>query len=123
MVGNYKFRRMGLNGKNSNFLLLSPKLQWLQYSINHRILVTNTFLHKIKILENFHCNFYTTEVENLEHNFGNVNVCIMKFRKSVTGSCFMTVHHLRNRTCLFEMLKTSLQRYICNAPRYLTIYL
>lgn len=38
----------------------NTKLQWLQYRINHHILVTNHFLSKVKIIDNPDCTFYHT---------------------------------------------------------------
>ena len=45
----------------------NSKLQWLQYRINHRILVTNKLLYKMNIKESERCFFCKCEVETIEH--------------------------------------------------------
>ena len=47
----------------------NTKLQWLQYRINHRILATNKFLFRIKILDDPNCCFCGLENESIEHLF------------------------------------------------------
>lgn len=47
----------------------NSKLQWLQYRINHNILVTNQILNKIKIIDNSKCTFCEQEEETLVHIF------------------------------------------------------
>ena len=64
----------------------------------------------ISSLKTFIVTFTAQKSKTLNNTFGNVNVCIMKFRKSVTGSCFMTVHDLRNRTCFFGNVKKKLTK-------------
>lgn len=43
------------------------KLQWFQYRINHKILATNQYLTKIKILNNSACTFCGKDDETIEH--------------------------------------------------------
>ena len=45
------------------------KLQWLQFRINHHILVTNKFLLKIGKTEGQLCTFCHTEIEYIYHLF------------------------------------------------------
>ena len=45
---------------------ISSNLQWFQTRINHRILATRRFLHKIKIKDNSHC-LYCKQEETLTH--------------------------------------------------------
>ena len=42
-------------------------LQWFQSRINHNILATNKYLHKIKLINNPTCSFCTKEPETVEH--------------------------------------------------------
>ena len=52
------------------------KLQWLQYRISHRILTTNKFLAKIKLVNSSLCTFCNFEDETIEHLFWNcVKTC------------------------------------------------
>jgi hypothetical protein len=44
----------------------NTKLQWLQYSINQRILGTNKFLYKIKIKDNAFCTFCQEDEETID---------------------------------------------------------
>ena len=39
--------------------LKDPTLSWFQYQILHRIMPTNTFLHKIKLIDSNICNLFT----------------------------------------------------------------
>ena len=41
-------------------------LQWFQSCINHNKLVTNKYLHKIKLINNPTCSFYAKESETVE---------------------------------------------------------
>ena len=52
----------------------NTKLQWLQYRINHHILVTNHFLSKVKIIDNPDCTFCHTESETVLHLMWNCNL-------------------------------------------------
>ena len=52
----------------------NTKLQWLQYRINHRILATNSFLFKIKVVENPYCTFCHEELETIEHLLWNCEI-------------------------------------------------
>ena len=45
----------------------NSKLQWLQYRINHKILVTNKLLFKLGIKDNNLCFFCEREIETVEH--------------------------------------------------------
>lgn len=45
------------------------KLRWFQTSINHRILVTNKFLHQIHIIDNSNCTFCGNCEETISHLF------------------------------------------------------
>lgn len=47
----------------------NTKLQWFQFRINHRILATNSFLHKIKKVDSYNCSFCEKEIETIEHIF------------------------------------------------------
>ena len=47
----------------------NPKLHWLQFRVNHRIIATNNFLTKIGKINNPICYFCETERETLEHLF------------------------------------------------------
>jgi hypothetical protein len=51
----------------------NTKLQWLQYRINHHILVTNHFLSKAEIIDNPDCTFCHTESETVQHLMWNCN--------------------------------------------------
>ena len=42
-------------------------LQWFQYRINHNILATNSYLHKIKVLSNSSCTFCKAYPETITH--------------------------------------------------------
>ena len=44
-----------------------PKLQWLQYRINHYILTTNKYLHKIGLTESSQCSFCHSQPETILH--------------------------------------------------------
>ena len=48
-----------------------PKLQWLHFRINHRILGTNYLLVKMRINNSELCSFCNTEQETLVHLFWN----------------------------------------------------
>lgn len=48
---------------------LDSKLRWLQYRITHKILPTNSWLCKIKVLESNLCNLCNQEEETLDHLF------------------------------------------------------
>ena len=52
----------------------NTKLQWLQYRINHRILATNSFLFKIKVVENPYCTFCQEELKTFEHLLWNCEI-------------------------------------------------
>ncbi|MCU7801313.1 MAG: hypothetical protein KZQ70_14570, partial [gamma proteobacterium symbiont of Lucinoma myriamae] len=43
------------------------KLQWFQVQIDHKILVTNSFLNKIKLIDSASCTFCKTEIETIQH--------------------------------------------------------
>ena len=45
----------------------NTSLQWFQTCINHNILPTNKFLHKIKIIDNLLCSFCSKEFEIIRH--------------------------------------------------------
>lgn len=45
----------------------NTKLQWLQFRVNHNILVTNHILGKIKILDSQTCSFCHNQDETIEH--------------------------------------------------------
>lgn len=53
---------------------VNTKLQWLQYRINHRILATNKFLCKIKLIDNPLCTFCKLEDETVEHILWNCEI-------------------------------------------------
>ena len=42
-------------------------LQWFQLRINHHILATNKYLHKIKYIDNPTCTFCAEQVETIHH--------------------------------------------------------
>jgi len=48
---------------------IDTKLRWFQFRITNRILSTNTFLHKIGIIENNLCSFCNAQPETLQHLF------------------------------------------------------
>ena len=48
-------------------LTKNTKLQWFQFRINHKILATNSFLHKIRIKDSDKCSFCNIETETIEH--------------------------------------------------------
>ena len=52
----------------------NTKLQWLQFRINHNILVTNHILYKVKIVNNKNCSFCNNETETIEHIFWGCNI-------------------------------------------------
>jgi hypothetical protein len=54
-------------------VIKNTKLQWLQYRINHHILVTNHFLSKVKIIDNPDCTFCHTESETVQYLMWNCN--------------------------------------------------
>ena len=54
--------------KNLNYIK-EVKLRDFQYKINNRILVTNTFLYKIKKKENNLCSYCNQEAESIMHLF------------------------------------------------------
>ena len=45
------------------------KLLWLQFRVNHHIVVTNKFLFKIGKTESQLCTFCQTEIESIYHLF------------------------------------------------------
>ena len=45
----------------------NSKLQWFQYKINHFVLTTNSFLSKIKLIQNPTCTFCKLESETIVH--------------------------------------------------------
>ena len=47
------------------------KLQWLQFRVNHHIVVTNKFLFKIGKTESQLCAFCQTEIASIYHLFWN----------------------------------------------------
>ena len=50
------------------FLVTNDKtLQWFQLRINHHILATNKYLHKIKYIDNPTCTFCAEQVETIHH--------------------------------------------------------
>ena len=52
----------------------NTKLQWLQYRINQRILATNNYLYKIKVINCPDCTFCKEEIETIEHLLWNCHV-------------------------------------------------
>jgi hypothetical protein len=46
-----------------------PKLQWLQYRINHRIIGTNHLLSKMSLRDNSNCSFCAMNPETITHLF------------------------------------------------------
>ena len=50
-------------------LTKSTNCRWFQMRVNHRILATNTFLHKLGIRDNNKCSFCTDQPETLIHLF------------------------------------------------------
>lgn len=51
-----------------------PKLIWMQYRINHRILGTNYLLKKMNIVDNDKCSFCKDHTETLTHLFYDCEV-------------------------------------------------
>ena len=47
--------------------LTDPNLKWIQYRINHHVLVTNKFLHKIGLIDSNTCTFCKSEPETITH--------------------------------------------------------
>ena len=47
----------------------STNLRWFQFRLIHRILSTNTFLHKIGITHNSYCSFCNNQPETITHLF------------------------------------------------------
>ena len=45
------------------------KLQWLQFQTLHRILPTNYYLHKLKLIESPNCSFCGENPETIDHLF------------------------------------------------------
>lgn len=45
------------------------KLQWLQFQTLHRILPTNYYLHKLKLIESPNCSFCRKHPETIDHLF------------------------------------------------------
>lgn len=45
------------------------KLNWLQYQILHRIIPTNYYLHKLKLIDSPLCSFCMTNIETNDHLF------------------------------------------------------
>jgi hypothetical protein len=61
-------------------------LQWLQYRIVHRILGTNSFLHKIKYIDSPACTFCQNECETIEHIFWECKY-VNSFLKDLLSKC------------------------------------
>lgn len=55
-------------------LTRNTKLQWLQFRINHYILVTNKYLKKINVVDDPNCTFCKDEVETIEHLLWNCDI-------------------------------------------------
>ena len=76
---------LGMEGINRNVrLLIGTYHRWFQYRLVHRILATNSFLHKIGRAESPLCSFCNREVETLVHLFyrcPNVNRFIREIIK------------------------------------------
>ena len=51
----------------SHLKLQDTVAQWFQTRINHKILATNTFFHKIKITNDPKCTFCAEADETIEH--------------------------------------------------------
>ena len=66
LMSKQEWERINLNVFN---VTSDRRIQWLQYRINHKILTTNTFLKKIKKIDNDSCSFCNRESETLEHLF------------------------------------------------------
>ena len=47
--------------------LTDTTLKWFQYTVLHRITVTNVFLYRIKISDTYTCNFCDAAPETIEH--------------------------------------------------------
>ena len=45
------------------------KFQWMQFQILHRIIATNKYLYKLKLIDSPVCSFCKQEVETIEHLF------------------------------------------------------
>jgi len=66
----------GLNLQNCKDLFILPwkvtidsRLRWLQFRINHRILPTNKWLHKIGLIESPYCTRCNLIIETIDHLF------------------------------------------------------
>ena len=53
---------------------LDSKLRWFQYKITHNILPTNSWLLKVKIVNDDHCNLCNQSEETIHHLFNECNV-------------------------------------------------
>ena len=65
----------------------------MQYRINHKILVTNSFLSKIKVISNDLCSFCAKEKETVEHVLYDCENVTLFFNN--VQSWFMDIFSLR----------------------------
>ena len=71
------------------------KLQWLQFQTLHRILPTNYYLHKLKLIESPNCSFCRKHPETIDHLF----VECYEVKKTIDGcrrSIFKTIQDSHN---------------------------
>jgi len=81
-----------------------PKLRWLQYRINHRILGTNTLLKKMNIRDNENCSFCNNFPETLCHLFWDCNIVkhfVMEVHQWLMSSIPNLNFELSKKTFLF----------------------
>ena len=72
-------------------LTQNTKLQWFQFRINHKILATNLFLHKIKKIDTNICTFCIKEIETIEHIFWECEV-VQGLSEAFSTLCFSRIH-------------------------------
>ena len=85
----------------SYHLTSDPNLKWLQLRLLHRILTTNTYLKRIKILEDDSCSYCKNSPETLQHLFWTCPI-VSQFWNSLFS--FFTEINLPHERLSFKMI-------------------
>ena len=99
------------------------KLADFQYKINNKILVTNSFLFKIKKINNKGCSYCNEHSETMEHLFLNCTKVIdfwNSLQDWLSNNCNITLH-LEEKSLIFSSQKLkSIENFILYPAKYYT---
>ena len=79
------------------------KLRWFQYRILHRILTTNTFAYKLKLIDSEMCTFCNEKKESLEHLFWECNI-VQNFWNNFINWLLKSCNHIHNLELSLEFV-------------------